>query len=252
VKVPPSDPSISGSWFVPSQPNSDNGPRLFIFPYAGGGPAAFSKWSVEGIGIWTAHYPGRGSRYNEHLIKELRILVERILQAIQPVLDKPFAFYGHSMGGLVAFELTRQLRRQDLPQPQLLFISACGAPQMPDPHPPIHALPEAEFIDSLKKLNGIPPEILQNSEAMNILLPTARADFEAVETYQYVSNGSPIDPPILTFGGLDDPRVSRERLEGWATQTSSRFKSQYFPGDHFFINTSRQAVIEAISAEIKF
>ena len=235
------------TWFVCPKVTPQAETRLFIFPYAGGTPAAFAKWSAEKIETWIAHYPGRGSRYNESPIKKLITLVEKINDAIQPLLDKPFIFFGHSLGGMVAFELTRKLRQQNLPQPQTLFISACSAPQLADPHPPIHTLPDSEFLKALQKLNGIPTEIANHSELMELLLLSLRADFEVVENYQYTSNEHPLSCPIIAFGGQDDPRVSQEHLEGWASQTNTNFKTIYFPGDHFFINMNKDAII----AEIK-
>jgi len=203
---------------------------------------------MEGI---IAHYPGRGSRYQEPAIKSLSTLVEKLSQAMQMLLDKPFAFFGHSLGGLVAFELTRQLRQHNLPGPQVLFISACGAPNLPAPQPPIHQLPDAEFLEALKSINGIPSELQNNTEIMELSLPTLRADFETIESYHYDSDGSPLNVPIRAYGGLDDPRVSRERLEGWASLTNAGFKSQYFPGDHFFINIARESIIASITTELQ-
>lgn len=243
-----SPPLDSNQWFVCSRPNPKAETRLFFFPYAGGGPAVFGKWGNEfpsDIEAWTVHYPGRGSRYNEPPIKELVVLVEGILQAIKPLLDKPFTFFGHSLGGLIAFELARTLHQNNLPQPIALFISACGAPHIPDPYLPIHNLPDAQFLTSLKELNGIPAELLDQSDVMQLLMPTLRADFELIETYQFTIT-SPLDCPIVAFGGLNDPRVSRERIEGWAAHTSSRFGSKSFPGDHFFVNTAKESVIAEI------
>ncbi len=227
--------------------------RLFLFPYAGGGPAAFWKWSVkfpDHIETWIAHYPGRGSRYNEVPAKRLSLLVEGIYKSIHPLLDKPFAFFGHSLGGLVAFELTHFLRQKDLPQPTVLFISACDAPQLPDPRPPIHRLPNPEFVKALHELNGIPEEIATQLELMKILLPTLRADFEVAESYQYDSSERPLSCPIVAFGGSDDPHTSRERMESWASQTSSRFKSIYFPGDHFYLNSAKDEIVQSIISEM--
>ena len=176
-------------------------------------------------------------------------MVEKLSQAIQPLLDKPFVFFGHSMGALIAFELTRRLRQNGLPQPNALFISACGAPQILDLQSPLHTLPDDEFVTSLKKLNGIPLEVLQNKEMLNLFLPVLRADFKLIETYKYIHD-EPLSLPIIVFGGLDDERVSRERLEGWAVQTSGRFEVTYFPGDHFFINSEKESVIETIIGEL--
>jgi medium-chain acyl-[acyl-carrier-protein] hydrolase len=245
---PAADGSGANKWLVCPKPNPAAGSRLFIFPYAGGGPAAFSTWSAARFETWTAHYPGRGSRFNEPPLKDLDSLVEGLAQALQPRLDKPFIFFGHSLGGLIAFELARRLRRHNLPQPKTLFVSACGAPHIRDPHPPIHALPDAEFLDVMKKLDGIPTEILNHPEALRLLLPIVRADFEAVEMYRFDPHPPPLDVPIIAFGGLNDPRVSRERVEGWASLTISAFRSHFFPGDHFFIHTARETIIESITA----
>lgn len=240
----------STKWFACPQPNPSAEGRLFIFPYAGGSPAAFSKWTAGNIETHIAHYPGRGSRFNEPAIKRLDLLVENLSREIQPLLDKPFALFGHSMGGLIAFELARSLRRLSLPRPTRLFISACGAPHLPDPNPPIHSLPDDEFLEALKKFNGIPAEILNQPEALALLLPILRADFEAVETYRFDSNEPPLDIPITAFGGLDDERVRREGLEGWASRTGSRFEAHFFPGGHFFINDAKDEIVQSIAAEI--
>lgn len=226
---------------------------MFLFPYAGGGPAAFGTWpaGLPGtIETWIVHYPGRGSRHKEPALNRISALMGCLSQAIQPLLDKPFAFFGHSLGGLAAFELTRQLRQQGSPEPQMLFISACGAPHLPDPHPHIHSLPDAEFLTALQELNGIPAEVLNLPELMELLLPTLRADFEAFERYKYSPNGFILNCPMIVFGGLDDPRVSRERLEGWSAHTSAGFTSQYFPGDHFFINSARDSVLTSVASKL--
>ncbi|MBI3166879.1 MAG: thioesterase [Chloroflexi bacterium] len=241
---------MKNRWLVCPQPNSSAVARLFLFPYAGGAPTSFNKWTAEfpnDIEVSTVHYPGRGSRYNEPPINELSVLVEEIANAIQPLLDKPFFFFGHSFGGMLAFELARRSN----PQPQILFVSACGAPHMPNPNRPIHSLSDPEFIKSLHELNGLPAEVINNSELLQLLLPTLRADFEAFENYKYTTNEHQLDCPIVAFGGSDDSHVSRDRLDAWEYHTNNNFKSQIFSGDHFFINTARQSVITSMIAEIR-
>jgi medium-chain acyl-[acyl-carrier-protein] hydrolase len=247
------DSSNPNPWYVCSHVNPGAETRLFLFPYAGGGPSVFGKWLgklpayVEG---YIAHYPGRGSRHQEPPINRLPILVEGLYQAIQPLLDKPFAFFGHSLGALVGFELTRQLCRNNLPQPTILFVSANAAPHLPDPHQPIHKLGDEEFLLALQKLDGIPSELINQSDIMELFLPVLRADFEAIESYDYLP-GEPLNIPIMVFGGLADPRLSRKYLEGWALHTNAGFKLEYLPGDHFFINTAKEAVIDLITTEMK-
>jgi medium-chain acyl-[acyl-carrier-protein] hydrolase len=240
---------MKNRWLVCPQPNSSATARLFIFPYAGGAPSSFNKWIADfpkEIEISIAHYPGRGSRFNEPPIKEFFVLVEEIANAIQPELDKPFFFFGHSLGAVLAFELARRIS----PQPQILFVSACGAPHIPNPNRPIHALADSEFIKSLQELNGLPAEVANNAELMELILPALRADFEAIENYRYASSEHRMGCPIIAFGGLDDSHVDRIRLESWGHYTSGSFKSHYFSGDHFFINTAHQSVITSIIAEI--
>jgi medium-chain acyl-[acyl-carrier-protein] hydrolase len=237
--------SSSNQWLVCPRVNPEAETRLFFFPYAGGSVATFGRWIPElpnSIEAWIAQYPGRGFRYNEPPVKDFGIILDESYKAIYPLSDKPYVFFGHSMGGLIAFELARKLG------PQILFISGCGAPHIPDPNPPIHALPEDEFVKSLQKLNGIPDEVLSNAESMKIVLPSLRADFEVLENYRYTSSGH-LPCPIVAFGGLDDSHVSREHLEGWAMHTN-KFKSQYFIGDHFFINAERKAITDVIMSEI--
>ncbi|HSB01711.1 MAG TPA: alpha/beta fold hydrolase [Anaerolineales bacterium] len=244
--------SNSKDWFICPQANPEAELRIFLFPYAGGSPSVFNKWAAGfpgNVETRIAHYPGRGSRHNEALIKQISVLAEGLAEAVQPLADKPFAFLGHSLGGLVAFELARGLRRSHQRQPDILFISACGAPHLPDPHPPIHELPDPEFLHSLQQLHGVPAEALQQPEVMQLLLPILRADFQAMESYVYTPE-PPLPCPIRALGGCDDPRLSRKRLEDWCLQTSSSCKAEYFAGDHFFIHTAREAVIASITAEL--
>lgn len=240
---------MKSRWLVCPQPNPNAAARLFLFPYAGGAPSSFNKWAAEfsnDIEVSIIHYPGRGSRFNEPPIKELSVLVEEIANAIQPELDEPFFFFGHSLGAVLAFEVARRV-----PQPQILFVSACGAPHIPNPNRPIHELSDSEFIKSLQELNGLPAEVANNAELMELLLPTLRADFEAIENYKYISREHRLDCPIIAFGGENDSHVDRARLDAWEHHTNNNFKSKIFPGDHFFINTARRSVIDSMITEIR-
>lgn len=185
----------------------------------------------------------------ERPFSQLSPLVQTLTQALFPLLDKPFAFFGHSLGALVSFELARELRRQYDAHPVRLFVASGHAPQLPRRGMPIHTLPEQEFLAELHRLNGTPVEVLEHRELMEIMLPLLRADFALYETYVYAPD-PPLGCPISAFGGRHDRKVSHSDLEAWREQTSASFSSQMFPGDHFFLNTSRPLLLRALSEEL--
>jgi len=241
------------SWIAFRKPNPQARLRLFCFPYAGMGASIFRTWPdglSADVEVCPVQFPGRGTRMMETPFTQLLPLVQALTQALAPLLDKPFAFFGHSLGALVGFELARQLRRQSGVQPVRLFVSAARAPQIPHRDRPIHALPEGEFLAELRRLNGIPGKVLEEVELMEIMLPVLRADFAVYETYVY-STEPPLNCPISTFGGLQDHRVSRGDLEAWRDQTSVSFSLRMFPGDHFFWNTTQPLLLQALSKELR-
>ena len=241
------------SWIVCRKPNPRARLRLFCFPYAGTGASVFRTWPdglPADVEVCPVQFPGRGTRPTETLFTQLPPLVQALAQALVPLLDRPFAFFGHSLGALVGFELARQLRRQSGVQPVRLFVSADRAPQNPHRDRPIHVLPDGEFLAELRRLNGIPEKVFEEAELMQILLPVLRADLAVYETYVY-SIEPPLTCPISTFGGLQDHRVSRGDLEAWRDQTSGSFSLRMFPGDHFFLNTAQPLLLQVLSHELR-
>jgi medium-chain acyl-[acyl-carrier-protein] hydrolase len=193
--------------------------------------------------------PGRGTRLVEPLFTRLSPLVRALAHALVPYFDKPFAFFGHSMGALVGFELARQLRRQHGREPACLFVSAHPAPQLPHTGSSLHTLREREFLEKLRRLGGTPQEVLGHEELMRLLLPTLRADFSVYETYAY-SPDFPLSCPISAFGGLQDRGVSRGDLDAWRAQTSASFSLRMLPGDHFFLNTAQPLFLRTLAHEL--
>ncbi len=175
--------------------------------------------------------------------------VRAIASALIPYLDKPFVFFGHSMGGLISFELTRLLRRKSARSPVHLFISGRRAPQLPSEKPPIHTLPELAFLQELRHLKGTPEEVLVNTELMQLLLPILRADFAVLETYLYTKE-PPLECPITVFGGWQDREVSCDELEAWREQTSTAFSLYMLPGDHFFIHSAQTLLFQRITKQL--
>jgi medium-chain acyl-[acyl-carrier-protein] hydrolase len=240
------------SWIACRKPRPQARLRLFCFPYAGGGAVIFRTWAdglPVDVEVCPVQLPGRGTRLMEPPFTQLSPLIQALAQALLPLLDKPFAFFGHSLGALVSFELARQLRGQYGVQPVRLFVSASRAPQLPHRGLPIHTLSEGDFLAELRHLNGTPREVLDHEELMQIALPVLRADFAVYETYVYATE-PPLNHPISAFGGLRDRTVSQSDLEAWREQTSGSFSLQMFPGDHFFLNTTQPLLLRVLSQEL--
>lgn len=226
--------------------------RLFCFPYAGGSAALYRTWPAElpdTIEVCTAELPGRGARLNEPPFTRLEYIVDFFANVINPYLDKPFAFFGHSMGAMISFELACRLRAEVGVKPAHLFVSGRRAPQMLDRNPITYNLPSPMLLEELRRLNGTPIEVLENPELMHLMLPLLRADFEVVETYVY-SPRAALDCPVTAFGGLQDQEVSRKELEAWREQTIASFSLRMLPGGHFFLHTARQLLLRMLSQEV--
>lgn len=241
-------PAKRNQWFLTPRPDPQSVLRLFCFPYAGGGTAAYNGWAARlprNIEVCLAQLPGREARLREAALSSVVSLVEALGQHMRPYLDKPFAFFGHSMGAVVAFELARHLRGVYGVEPQHLFVSARRAPQLPSDERKTYQLPDREFLAEVMRLNGTPREVLENEELMLLMLPLLRADFAVCQTHRYIP-GAPLGGSITAFGGLQDHETGREQLAGWAEQTSARFRLQMLPGDHFFVKSAQAQILQTI------
>lgn len=240
-------------WLACYKPNSQALIRLFCFPHAGAGPQSFRNWHKglpETVEFCVVQAPGRGSRLKELPYTRMKPLVDRIVEELVPYLNKPFAFFGHSLGGLISFEVTRQLCRQSSPRPVHLFIAGCRAPHLPTFGTLIYQLPDDEFIEKMRRGNRVPKEILANSKLLNSFIPPLRADAELSDTYEYCDK-EPLDCPISVYGGTEDTEVSQNELEDWCHQTRSDFKLQMFPGDHFFFKNDSTSFLRALTEQLE-
>jgi medium-chain acyl-[acyl-carrier-protein] hydrolase len=202
--------------------------------------------SVE---VCPVQVPGRETRFREPAFTRLPPLIEALAESLRPYLDRPFAFFGHSLGALVAYELARRLRRDGGPEPVHLFVSGCAAPQTRTRVTSLHTLPLPEFREELRRLNGTPAAVLQNDELLELLLPTLRADFALCETYAYAA-GPPLTYPVCAWGGLGDDTVARQDLEAWRDLTTAPFRLRMVPGDHFFLQGARRLLLQGLAQEL--
>src|SRR5260370_14568004 len=205
--------------------------RLFCFPYAGGGASIFRTWSEhlpQDIEVCSVQLPGREDRLLESPFSNLPSLLDVLGPALLPYLDMPYAFFGHSMGSLISFELARYLGQVEYRNmPVYLFVSGHSAPQIPDPDPPTYHLPEPEFIEKLRQLKGMSEQLLQNEEFLQLLLPLLRADFALSDTYEYI-NDKHLPIPISTFPRLQYPQILHDRKSALCMQTSGLFRLRFY------------------------
>lgn len=240
-------------WLTCAKPQPQAALRLFCFPYAGGSTTIYRTWATSlppSVEVCAVQLPGRGKRVNEDAFTRLPALTAALVVALLPYLQqRPFAFFGHSMGALISFELARQLRRSGQPAPQKLLLSGRRAPRVINDEVPTYDLPEPEFIETLHHLKGTPREVTEHPELLQLILPTLRADFAVCETYEYRTE-SPLDCPISVYGGLGDTEVPRQRLETWREETSGAFSLRMFPGDHFYLNNSPALLLQTLAQEL--
>ena len=205
---------------------------------------------LSGVEVCAVQFPGREARIAESPVDDLRQLVPLLREGLEPYLDRPFAFFGHSIGALVSFELARELRRTCGIAPYHLFVSGCPAPHLPHSER-MWDLPDDEFFERLCRFNGTPPDVLNHPELMDLMLPTIRADLALRDRYDY-RDEPPMSCPITAFGGMADTHVGCAMLQAWRQHTCERFQLWLFQGDHFFIRSSQGPVLEALSSVLSW
>lgn len=221
--------------------------QLVCFSHAGGSAAQYREWQEvvpSEIEIQAVQLPGRANRFNEPPLTSIPAIAAEVASALRESIRCPVAVFGHSLGALIAFEVVQLLQHM----PILILIAAgARAPHRKVTDRRVYDLPELEFRDELRRLNGTPEELLNDDDAMKALGPALRGDFQAIDTYRY-SPRAPLQCPVAVFGGDEDPTVSKEDLDAWSRHTSGSFMLRMFRGDHFFVNSQHREVIhEAVS-----
>lgn len=245
------DRAVESSWIVRRTPRPGARMRLICFAHAGGGSLAFHPWSSEPwpeIEVCAVQLPGRESRLREPAVDEMAPLLGRLVPALLPTLEAgPFAFFGHSLGALLAFEVTRALRSRGAPLPRLLLAAGRSAPSHGGaPHRLSAIAGDDEFVRAVQYYyGGIPPALLAERELLALIVPTLRADLKLAEHYEYRAE-PPLPVPIRALGGVDDRGVDEQALRDWAAETAADFGVQRFRGGHFFVQESRGELLRAI------
>ncbi|XP_033639702.1 S-acyl fatty acid synthase thioesterase, medium chain-like [Asterias rubens] len=236
--------------------------RLFCFPWAGGGTLFYAAWTKllpGNIEVNAIRLPGRESRFKDPLYSNLDLLIEELCRILLPSLqEKPFSFFGHSMGAIVCFELACYLKKHHNLEPVHMFLSGATAPystlrQEKVTDKPLDQLTDDEFLERLGKLGGTPKEVLANKSLIRLFIPVIRADLILLEKY---SKEAPSDPPLSCpmnfFDGAED-RTRNHDIDNWKTISSGSFDVQLLPGEHFYLqqeeNTAK--IIQTIAEKLK-
>ncbi len=200
------------------------------------------------VAMGAVQLPGREARLAEAPFTRMAPLIEAMADAVAPQLRQPTAFFGHSMGALLAFELARELVRRGQPAPVSLIVSGRRAPTFQGNEAPLHPLPDDAFVAELvRRYDAIPQAILAERDLMALFLPVLKADFAVFETHRH-EDGPPLPCPIAIYGGDADPQTAE--MEGWAALCAGPATRRVFPGGHFYLVPQRQAVATAIAEDL--
>ncbi|MBA4537129.1 thioesterase [Bacillus aquiflavi] len=227
--------------------------RLFCLPYAGGSSFIFSRWKTylhPAIEIIPLELAGRGRRINEPLISNFEEMVNDIFKTIKNDLsDLPYIILGHSMGGLLAYELAYRILQSNSKMPILIILSGIEPPKLRK-RKVISTLPDEEFVKEVLSIGGTPKNIFANKEASDIFISILRADFKLVESY-VAQDYKPLDVDLMIFNGERDYSTTFPRVKEWKKYTNKSCQMINFEGGHFFIHDHKKEVINAINLYIE-
>ncbi len=247
-------------WFLCKQKNKGRKIeyRIFLFPPAGGDVSTYLHWEdllPDFVEVCFVKLPGRGMRISEPAIDDLDELTEQLLVGIERYNDLPFVFFGHSMGGLVAYGLAQKMQERNMKMPEKLMISSIKAPSYmnrftesltEDNDDKLYKKSDKEFLSRVEKLGGIPKILLDSKGFLELILPYFKRDMKLCETYD-PANAKVLDIPFEIFGGNKDGIVNREELNGWKKFTSRSCAVTIFPGNHFYFLDNPTTLLFQIS-----
>ena len=226
--------------------------RLICFPYAGGWPSMYRPWVAQlpaDVELIAVRMPGRESRFSERPYTDWSALTNDTAEAVRPLLDVPFVLFGHSFGGMLAYEVARVLNERETATLKALIVSGCRCPLVrPENRAPYDG-PSNALWAWLAEIDGTPAEVLENPQLRALTEPTLRADLELADIWTGAAHA--VDLPIVTFGGTNDRVVTRPQIQGWRNFTARAYRHVEFAGGHFFIHSLEAQVVAEISTLCK-
>ncbi|MFC6881622.1 MULTISPECIES: thioesterase II family protein [Actinomadura] len=228
-----------------------SGVRLVCFPHAGGSASFFFPVSARlspAVDVAAVQYPGRQDRRAEANIGTIPEMADAVLPAVRALADRPLAFFGHSMGAVLAYEVARRLERDGAEPLARLYVSGRRAPSRHRSEH-VHELDDAGLVAELQRLSGTDSSLLGDPEARDMILPAVRSDYHAVETYRHVP-GAALRCPVVALVGDRDPQVTRDEALAWAEHSSGPFDLRVFPGGHFYLVEHGPRVIQALADDL--
>lgn len=223
---------------------------LFCLPYAGGSESIYAKWKKYlnfSINLEPIELSGRGKRFSESFYENLDEAVEDIFESIKyKIKNDEYAIYGHSMGGLLAYELYYKVHNENVTIPKHIFFSGYKPPSVPRNENQIHLLPDMEFIKEVIELGGTPQEVIENKELIQLYTPILRNDFKMIEEYVYNEKKEKIQCDITILNGKEED-ITLEEILAWKKHGDKGFKVYNFAGDHFFINNNIENIVNIIN-----
>lgn len=227
------------------------GVRLFCFPHAGGSASAFRLLAEELAGsaeVLAAQYPGRQDRLREEPVTDIGRLADALAGAVLGQAAGPCAFFGHSMGAVLAYETARRIEERGVPGPVHLFLSGRGAPAgQPSGHDRLRT--DADIIAAVRRLGGTAPVALEDPDLRAMVMPALRADYRALGSYTWVP-GEPLRVPVTVLVGDADPVVTVAEADAWRGFTTAPARTLVFPGGHFYLDGQTEGVARAITATL--
>ena len=228
--------------------NIDVNKNLLLFPYAGGGTAAFKSWEKEFLKtkLYTVLYPGREFRFAEPTIDNMENLTREIFAEMIEDFDfsTPYYLFGHSMGTKIVYELALKIKNNEYPEPKGIIISSGRAPCYKEPNP-IYDLDDEKFIEGLRRYGGTPEQILNNRELLEVFLPMLRSDFTLDEEY-YKNIEEKLSSDILALIGDNDEEMKLEELLKWKDFTTGKFNYETVKGNHMYITEDAKMTIHEV------